>query len=88
MLEAEGDESGRSVQREYRKKVIELKHELDRAAQGRFRSRKPPRSRKPGSRRLGEQIGDFLAEPSAGHLFIVIFVIALVVALTLVYALQ
>jgi eukaryotic-like serine/threonine-protein kinase len=86
-LEAEGDESGRSVQREYRKKVIELNRELAEERKEDSREEMPSLT-ETWLERLGEQIGDFLADPSAGHLFMVLGVVALVVALSLVYALQ
>ena len=87
LLEEEGDESGRDVQREYRKKVIELKREQ-------IKQQKEDSEVETATltetwlERAGEHIGDFLAEPTAGHVFIVLSVVALVVALSLVYALQ
>jgi hypothetical protein len=38
--------------------------------------------------RLGEQLGDFLAEPSSGHIILVIVTVAIIVALGLAYTLS
>ena len=37
--------------------------------------------------RLGEQLGDFLAEPSAGHVILIFVSLTVVIALGLAYAL-
>jgi hypothetical protein len=37
--------------------------------------------------RIGESVGDLLAEPSAGHIIIGILVVVLILALALAYAL-
>jgi hypothetical protein len=37
--------------------------------------------------RIGEGVGDFLAEPSAGHIIIGILVVVLILVLALAYAL-
>ena len=87
LLEEEGDESGRDVQREYRKKVIELKREQIKQQQEDSEVETATLT-ETWLERAGEHIGDFLAEPTAGHVFIVLSVLALVVALSLVYALQ
>jgi hypothetical protein len=38
--------------------------------------------------RLGEQLGDFLAEPSAGHIILILVTMAIIVALGLAYTLS
>ncbi len=64
-LEDEGVESGRQVLQEYRKEVIQLKRALveERAQDEEL---KRPTVAERWLERLGEQIGDFLAEPSRG----------------------
>jgi serine/threonine-protein kinase len=86
-LEDDGSDSGRSVQREYRRKVIELNREME---QEREENSKDETSTltETWAERFGEKIGDFLAEPSAGHLLIILAAVTLIAALSLAYALQ
>ncbi len=86
-LEQDGVETGRRVQQEYRKEVIQLKRSLaeeraqDPAAEA-------PTAMEHWLERLGEQIGDFLAEPSAGHIIVILVIITLIVAIGLAYSLS
>lgn len=85
-LEEEGVESGRRVQQEYRKEVIQLNRAL---AEERTQdlSSEPPTVAELWLERLGEQLGDFLAEPSAGHIILILVATAIILALALGYAL-
>ena len=38
--------------------------------------------------RVGEQLGDFLAEPSAGHIILILVTLTIIVALGLAYTLS
>jgi serine/threonine-protein kinase len=85
-LEDDGSESGRTVQQEYRKEVIKLNRELaDQQAEA--SGEQEDSSFAMLMERVGERLGDFLAEPSAGHLIVVAVVATLIVALGLAYAL-
>jgi hypothetical protein len=85
-LEDDGVESGRRVQQEYRKEVIQLNRALveERAHD---QEPEPPTIAERWLERLGEQIGDFLAEPNAGQVIFILVSLAVVIALGLVYAL-
>jgi serine/threonine-protein kinase len=86
-LEEDGTESGRIVQQEYRKEVIQLNRAIvDQRAQE--EASEPPPLAETWLERFGEQLGDFLAEPSAGHIILIIVGVALVVVVCLVYALR
>lgn len=86
-LEEDGVGSGRSVQAEYRREVIQLNRELaDRRTQD--QASEQPSVAESWLERLGEQLGDFLAEPTAGHMMIVMVAITFIVVLALVYALS
>ncbi|MGC8640290.1 MAG: serine/threonine-protein kinase [Isosphaeraceae bacterium] len=87
MIEAQGEESGRGVQKEYRKKVIELTRERDEQLKEDSIVEAPTLT-ETWLEKLGEKIGDFLAEPSAGNIFMILTVVALIAGLCLVYALQ
>jgi serine/threonine protein kinase len=86
-LEDEGVESGRRVQQEYRKELIQLKRALvEERTQG--QTLEPPTVAERWLERLGEQVGDFLAEPSAGHIILILVALAIIVALGLAYSLS
>jgi len=86
-LENEGVESGRRVQQEYRKELIQLKRALvEERTQG--QTLEPPTVAERWLERLGEQVGDFLAEPSAGHIILILVALAIIVALGLAYSLS
>ncbi len=85
-LEEEVGESGRTVQREYRKEVIKLNRELaDLKAQDAMGGESSTLSI--WLEHFGEQLGDFLAEPHAGHMLLVAFVTTMIVAIGLAVAL-
>ena len=86
-LEDEGAESGRRVQQEYRKELIQLKRALV-EERTQDQELEPPTVTERWLERLGEQLGDFLAEPSAGHVILIFVSLAVVIALGLVYALK
>ena len=86
-LEDEGVESGRRVQQEYRKEVIQLNRALF-EERTQDQTLEPPTVAERWLERLGEQLGDFLAEPSAGHIILILVTMAIIVALGLAYTLS
>src|SRR5271157_2239374 len=86
-LENEGVESGRRVQQEYRKEVIQLNRALV-EERTQDQTLEPPTVAERWLERLGEQLGDFLAEPSAGHIILILVTLAIIFALGLVYSLS
>ena len=86
-LEDEGVESGRRVQQEYRKELIQLKRALV-EERTQDQTLEPPTVAERWLERLGEQVGDFLAEPSAGHIILILVALAIIVALGLAYSLS
>lgn len=86
-LEDDGAESGRRVQKEYRKEIIQLNRALV-EERTQDEELEPPTVAGRWLERLGEQIGDFLAEPTAGHVILIIVSLALVIALGFAYALS
>jgi eukaryotic-like serine/threonine-protein kinase len=86
-LEDEGVESGRRVQQEYRKELIQLKRALV-EERTQDQTLEPPTVAERWLERLGEQVGDFLAEPSAGHIVLILVALAIIVALGLAYSLS
>jgi len=86
-LEEDGVESGRNVQAEYRKEVIQINRALaDQRVQD--QADEQISVAETWIERFGEHLGDFLAEPNAGQLVIIMLAIALCVALGLVYSLS
>jgi len=87
ILEEEGNESGREVQRKYRNELIQMNR-----AMAELRSMEPKDEASPAGatwlERIGEMVGDFLAEPSATQILIVILAIFIVLALALAVALE
>jgi serine/threonine-protein kinase len=81
-LEADGTESGRSAQSQYRKELIKLKRELT-DKQMQVPTDPPPSWRERWLDRLREQIGDFLTEPSLGQILGLILAVVAVLALAL-----
>jgi serine/threonine-protein kinase len=83
-LEAEGDESGREAAEKYRSELITMKRVM-----AELRSMEPtddaPDAGQTWLERLGEKLGDFLAEPSAGQILIVILLVLLVLVVALAY---
>ena len=75
------------MQAEYRKEVIQLNRALaDRNTED--QADEQPSLTETWLERLGEQVGDFLAEPTAGHTIIIMVAMTLIVAFALVYALS
>jgi serine/threonine protein kinase len=86
-LEEQGEESGRTVQAEYRKEVIQMNRAIAHQRTEAEAEEKPTVADR-WLERVGEQIGDFLAEPTAGHIILIVAVIAFSLVVGLVYALS
>jgi serine/threonine protein kinase len=84
-LEEEGLESGREVHEKYRNELIQMKR-----VQAELQTPVPkddaPDAAEGWLERLGEKIGDSLAEPSAGLILVVILAVFTVLALALAFA--
>ena len=84
-LEAEGIESGREVHEKYRNELIQMNRVM-----AELRSMEPKDEAPPADatwlERIGEKLGDFLAEPSAAQILIAILAVLLVLALALAVA--
>ncbi len=75
------------MQQEYRKEVIQLNRAL--AEQGSQESdEETPSIAERWMERLGEQLGDFLAEPSAGHIIGILAALTLFIVLGFAYVLS
>jgi serine/threonine protein kinase len=85
VLEDEGTESGREAHKNYRNELIQMNRAMAelRAAPA---EDKTPASRATWLERIGEKVGDALAEPSAAQILIAILAVLLVLALALAYA--
>jgi serine/threonine-protein kinase len=85
LLEEEGIESGRDAHEKYRNELIQMKRVM-----AELRSMEPPDETPAAGQtvleRIGEQIGDFLAEPSAGSILLAILALLLILALALAIA--
>jgi serine/threonine protein kinase len=85
LLEAEGTESGREVHEKYRNELIQMNRVM-----AELRSMGPqdeaPATDQTWLERIGEAIGDYLAEPTAGPIVIAMLVILLILALALAAA--
>jgi serine/threonine-protein kinase len=83
-LEEEGNESGREAHEKYRSELITMKRVM-----AELRSMEPKDETADAGQtwleRLGEKLGDFLADPSAGQILIAILLVLLVLALAFVY---
>jgi serine/threonine-protein kinase len=86
-LEEEGVESGRNAQAEYRKEVIQLNRALADQRLEAEADEKPTVADR-WLERLGEGLGDFLAEPTAGHMILIFVAITVSVVVAFVYALS
>jgi serine/threonine protein kinase len=86
-LEDEGTESGRSVQKQYRQELIQLNRGLV-EERDQEQANEPPSAAETWLERLGEQVGDFLAEPSAGQIIAALVIITLIVAIALAVSLS
>jgi hypothetical protein len=82
-IEEEGAESGRDAREQYRDQLKAMKKTM-----AELRAMRPldevPAENQTWYERIGEQLGDFLAEPSAGLILIatlvILFIVGLVVA--------
>jgi serine/threonine protein kinase len=86
-LEEEGVESGRSVQAEYRKEVIQLNRALADERSDHDADEQPTVADR-WLEKVGEHLGDFLAEPTAGHIILILLAITFSVVVAFVYALS
>ena len=84
-LEEEGIESGREVHEKYRNELIQMNRVM---AELKTMAPKDDAPDAAGTwlERLGEKIGDSLAEPSAGLILVGILAVFLVLALALAFA--
>jgi serine/threonine-protein kinase len=86
-LEKEGADSGREVQKQYRNEIIQMKRALadlrSSDAAGEDASENAT-----WYERIGEKVGDFLAEPSAGVVLIGVLLLLLIVAIAFGLALS
>jgi serine/threonine protein kinase len=85
LLEEEGIESGRDAHEKYRNELIQMKHVM-----AELRSMESPDETPAAGQtlleRIGEKIGDLLAEPSAGLILVAMLVILLILVLALAIA--
>lgn len=88
-LEEQGGESGREVHEKYRSELVTMNKVM-----AELRAVEPSLdgedtdSDQPWLERLGEKLGDYLAEPSAGLIIIVVLVVILILALAMAIALS
>ena len=85
-LEDAGNESGREVQKKYRNEVIQMNKALAEMRSADSKTEAPSED-STWLERLGEKFGDFLAEPSAGQILIVVLTVLLIVAMAFAFAL-
>jgi serine/threonine-protein kinase len=85
LLEEEGIESGREVHEKYRNEVIQMNRVMA-ELRSMESSNEAPAEGQTWLERIGETIGDFLAEPSAGPILIAMLVMLLILALALAIA--
>jgi eukaryotic-like serine/threonine-protein kinase len=86
-IEEEGTESGRSVQQQYRKELIQMNRSLA-EERGQDQAEEPPSTAETWLERLGEHLGDFLAEPSASQIIAALLIVTLIVAIAFAVALS
>ncbi len=85
-LEAEGIESGREVHEQYRNQLIQM-NRVTAELHSMGPKDEEPTETATWLERIGEKIGDFLAEPSAGQIVIIILLVFLILALAMAAAL-
>jgi eukaryotic-like serine/threonine-protein kinase len=85
VLEEEGVESGRALYKEYRNELIQMNRVTAELRSTERKDEAPPAGAT-WLERLGEKLGDFLAEPSLAHILIAIMVVVLVLMLALAVA--
>ena len=81
-IEEEGTESGRTVQQQYRQELIQMNRGLV-EERGQDQAEEPPSAAETWLERLGEHLGDFLAEPSASQIIAALVIVTLIVAIAL-----
>jgi serine/threonine protein kinase len=86
-LEGEGTETGRDVHSQYRKEVIQMKRELA-EQQATEPDQKDASADETWLERLGEKVGDYLAEPSMLQILLVILAILMLLLFALGVALD
>ena len=86
-IEEEGAESGRTVQQQYRQELIQLKRGLV-EERSQDHAEEPPSAAETWLERLGEHLGDFLAEPSAGQIIAALVIVPLIFAIALAVSLS
>jgi serine/threonine-protein kinase len=84
--EDEGVETGREAQKQYRNEVIQMKRAMA-ELRAIVPSDQEPSEVKTRLERIGEKLGDYLAEPSPMQIFAVILIVLLVLALAMATAL-
>jgi serine/threonine protein kinase len=87
VLEEEGVESGRKVHEKYRSELIQMKRAMAELKSTGSNEAAPPAGAA-WLERIGEFVGDSLAEPTALQILIAILALLLVLALALAYALE
>jgi eukaryotic-like serine/threonine-protein kinase len=84
VLEEEGSESGREVHAKYRQELIQMNR-----AMAELRSTEPEDGSTPAVdtwlERIGEKIGEFLSEPSAGQIVICILLVLLALTVAFIF---
>ena len=76
-LEAEGIESGREVHEQYRNELIQMNRVMAELHSMGPKDEEPTETAT-WLERIGEKLGDFLAEPSAGQIVIIILLVFLI----------
>ena len=74
-LEAEGEESGKEIQRQYRAELIQLKREITEKRQLKVEG-KPPLDVVRWFEPFLEHLGNYLSEPTAGQTIMIVFLVA------------
>jgi serine/threonine protein kinase len=86
-LEEEGIESGRDVHKKYRNELIQMNRVMAELHSTDAKEEEPAAG-ETWLERIGEKVGDFLAEPSALSILLIILAVLIVLALALAYALE
>ena len=84
--EQEGVESGRDAQKKYRNELIQMKRAMAELRSTESKDEEPTDGAT-WFERIGEKLGDFLAEPSASQIFVIVMIVLLVLALAMALAL-
>jgi eukaryotic-like serine/threonine-protein kinase len=86
-LEGDGVESGREVHDKYRKEVIQMKRAMAELRATETKEKEQPEG-ETWLERIGEKLGDALAEPSALHILLAILAVLLIMLMALGIALE